>query len=67
MRTYQARFYVDYTLRILQCLQGEARIADGRYAALHFEDCIQLLRLVREAGQNRTSLLVLTALKPKDR
>ena len=50
MRTYQARFDVDYTLRILRCLPPQERIADGRYAAMYFEDSIQLLRLVRKAG-----------------
>lgn len=50
MRTYQARFDVDYSLRIMRCLPPEERIADGRYAALNFEDSIQLLRLLREAG-----------------
>lgn len=50
MRTYQARFDVDYTLRILRCLPPEERFANGRYAALHFEDSIQLLTLVRKAS-----------------
>ncbi|HEX7159180.1 MAG TPA: hypothetical protein VF214_09215 [Edaphobacter sp.] len=50
MRIYQARFHIDYALRILRCLQPEERIADGRYAALHFEDSIQLLKLLRVAG-----------------
>jgi hypothetical protein len=50
MRTYQARFDVDYSLRILRCLPAGDRIADDRYAALSFEDSIHLLRLLQHAG-----------------
>jgi hypothetical protein len=50
MRTYQARFDVDYSLRTLRCLLAGDRIVDDRYATLHFEDSIQLLRLLRQAG-----------------
>jgi len=50
MRTYQARFDVDYSLRILRCLPPEEKIADNRYAAIAFQDNIQLLRLIQRAG-----------------
>lgn len=50
MRIYQARFDVDYSLRFLTCIHAGDRILPDRYATLHFEESIQLLRLLRQAG-----------------
>jgi len=50
MRTYRARFDVDYSLRTIRCLLEGDRVVDDRYATLHFEDSIQLLRMLRQAG-----------------
>jgi hypothetical protein len=50
MRTYQARIDVDYSLRTVRCLLAGDRIVQDRYTALHFEDSIQLIRLLRQAG-----------------
>lgn len=50
MRTYQARFDVEYSLRTLRCLLAGDRIVHDRHTTLQFEDSIQLLRLLRQAG-----------------
>jgi len=50
MLSYRARFDVDCRLRILRCLPPQERIADAHYAALQFEDSIQVLRLLPKAG-----------------
>ncbi|WP_263367253.1 hypothetical protein [Edaphobacter bradus] len=50
MHTCQVRFDVDHPLRILRCMPPDDRIADPRYAAIHFEDSIQLLNRLRRAG-----------------
>lgn len=50
MRTYQARFDVDFSLRTLRCLLAGDRVIEDRYAVLYFDDSIHLLRLLRQAG-----------------
>ncbi len=50
MRTYRARFDVDYSLRTIRCLLDGDRVVTDRYVTLHFEDSIQLLRMLRQAG-----------------
>ena len=52
MRTYQARFDIDYSLRTVRCLLAGDRIIEDRYTVVRFQDSIDLLNLLRRAGMS---------------